>query len=414
MNVVTRKVPLLRSESNSRAWPRKSFILVAQGAEHERVEKRGPRQPLTERNPQQGTNGTSKSNQIAKPRLLVVDDELHIQELLQRLLTAEGYHCTAVSTGEAALSLLEQEPFDLLLVDVMMPGMSGMDLLTVMGTLFPHIPVILVTGVDDRDTAITALELGARGYLIKPFNKTEVVVSVASALQQSRQEKLTAKHECFLEELLQRKTGELVSREKEIVRRLLAALGQRDGKTGAHAKRVGMYAALLAKELGWPPERQDLIRRAAVLHDVGKIAIPDSILNKPGPLTPEEFGIVKTHTEIGARLLSGSQIPVLRMGEEIALTHHERWDGSGYPRGLVGESIPESGRIVAVADVYDSLTRHRVYRPALSEEKAISAMIIGNNVFDPRVFDAFLRVAHQFRNIRQQVKDHEHSVQLKT
>jgi putative two-component system response regulator len=350
--------------------------------------------------------GATLRKRIAEPspRVLIVDDEPHISELLTRILAAEGYACVSALNGEAALRLLEQDAFDLLLVDVIMPGMSGMDLLTVVGSLFPSVAVILVTGVDDRDTAVMALDLGAYGYLIKPFNRTEVVISAASALERNRLLQLAAQNERYLEAVIEQRTRDLVKREEEIVLRLVSALGQRDGETGAHAQRVGLYSEILARDLGWNEVQRSRIRRAAVLHDLGKIAVPDHILRKPGPLTPEELTVVKTHAEIGAQLLDGSEVPVLRMAREIALTHHERWDGSGYPQGLTGEAIPQSGRIVAVADVYDSLTRTRVYRPAMSEDKALSVMIIGNTVFDPQVFDAFLRAAPEFRRIREDIR----------
>ena len=189
---------------------------------------------------------------------------------------------------------------------------------------------------------------------------------------------------------------------------LVAAAEHRDEETGAHVRRIGEYAAVMARELGWDEARIECIGTAAAMHDVGKIGIPDGILRKPGRLTPEEFAIMKQHPLIGAEILGGSDIPLLQMAEEIARSHHEKWDGSGYPYGLSSQKIPETGRLVAVIDVYDSLVHDRVYRPAMSEEKTLSiiAETVGTH-FDPEMHEAFLAVLPQLRAIRQRIPEPE-------
>lgn len=207
----------------------------------------------------------------------------------------------------------------------------------------------------------------------------------------------------YLEEEVCRRTAKIRLREEEIALRLVWATESRDKDTGAHIRRIGLYSEALAKALGWEPQQADDIRIAASMHDIGKIGIPDKILSKAGKLTSEEFEIMKKHTEIGAKILEGSDIPLLQMAKEIALGHHEKWDGSGYPRGLTGKAIPESARIVAIGDVYDALVHSRIYKPAKPEANALVTMTHGNGKhFDPKIFECFLRILPTFRIIRQE------------
>ncbi len=197
-------------------------------------------------------------------------------------------------------------------------------------------------------------------------------------------------------------------REEEIALRLVSATEHRDAETGAHIRRIGLYSEIIAAERGWGADAAEEIRLAAPMHDVGKIGIPDHILRKPGSLTRQEFVVIESHTTMGAAILAGSSIPLLRLACEIALTHHERWDGSGYPEGLAGDRIPEAGRIVAVADVYDALVHTRIYRPALPEDQALGIMHRARRRhFDPDVFDAFLRVLPQLRKVRRGLEHEE-------
>ncbi len=304
------------------------------------------------------------------------------------------------------MELLQDLKFQLVVSDIMMPGMSGIDLLSFIKDLYPEIAVILVTAVDDRKTAIMTLELGAYGYVIKPFDRNEILINVANALERRRLKLLSREYEQSLEKEVLEKTREVREREEEIVLRLISASGWRDDETGAHVRRIGLMSSIMAKDLGWNQEAVADIRLAAAMHDVGKIGISDSLLLKPGKLTPEEFGEMKKHTTIGAQILGCSIIPLLRLAKEIALSHHEKWDGSGYPRGLAGEDIPESGRIVAIADVYDALVMKRVYRPAIPEPEALAMMTSSRGShFDPKIFDRFMVLLPEMNRIRHEVQD---------
>jgi putative two-component system response regulator len=255
--------------------------------------------------------------------------------------------------------------------------------------------------VDDRATAIRTLQAGAFGYVIKPFDRNELLISVVNALERRRLAMLAIGYQQELEGEVRQRTEQLRLREEEIALRLVTAAEHRDAETGAHIRRIGLYSEIIARASGWDPEQAEEIRLAAPMHDVGKIGIPDHILLKPGALTSTEFSVIEQHTTMGAAILAGSRVPLLRLAREIALTHHERWDGSGYPRGLEGDQIPEPGRIVAVADVYDALVHTRIYRPALSEAQALRIMQRARGRhFDPEIFDTFLRVLPEVREVR--------------
>jgi putative two-component system response regulator len=345
--------------------------------------------------------------------ILVVDDEEHVRRILARCLEAEGYVCSVAGSGHDALKLMEAQEFHLVLSDIMMPGMSGIELLEVIGALYPDTPVLMVTAVDDRATATQALELGAYGHLLKPFSMREVAINVANALERRRLTLLSHQYERELEAKVQERTREVTEkarqireREQEIVFRLLSSMGYRDDETGAHAWRIGLYSAVLGRQLGWEQNMQETIKLAAPMHDLGKIGIRDGILRKPDKLTIEEFEAMKRHTVIGAKILGGSDITLLRLAAEIALSHHEKWDGSGYPQRSSGNDIPQSGRIVAVADVYDALVHERVYKPAFSEDTAVSIMKDGKDKhFDAMVLEAFLDTLGEMRRIREQVRE---------
>ena len=339
-------------------------------------------------------------------KILITDDEPAVCEILSRWLMAEGYTCATAFSGEQAIRLLGDDDFRLVVSDVLMPGLSGLDLLDLVRNRFPETAVILVTGVDDKETALSAVQLGAYGYVIKPFKKNEILINVSNALERQRLTSLSQQYERTLEARVLERTAEVRQREEEIIFRLLSTAAYRDDETGEHIRRIGLYSSLMARNLGWEDEATDDLRLAAAMHDIGKVGIPDSILKKPGNLTPEEFEIMKTHTEIGAKILGGSDAPMIRMAAEIARSHHEKWDGSGYPRALPEDAIPESGRIVAVADVYDALVNDRVYRPAMSETAAIAIMNDGKGKhFDSRILEAFFDLLPEIRRIRGQVRD---------
>jgi putative two-component system response regulator len=342
----------------------------------------------------------------AQTRVLVVDDEPYVREILRRWLEEEGYQCAQAANAEEALEALRADDYHLLISDIRMPGLSGLELLVRIRAQLPDVAVIMVTAVDDRSTAVTALELGAYGYVIKPFGRNEVLINIANALERRRLDLAGRDYQQLLEEEVRQRTAEIQRREEEISLRLISAAAFRNEETGSHIHRMGLYAELLASALTWRREEIEAIRLAAPMHDVGKIGIPDTILLKPGELTMKEFQIIKTHTQIGAHILEGSRIPLLSLAKEIALSHHEKWDGSGYPRGLQGDSIPASGRLVAVVDVYDALVHDRVYRPALTESEAVGIMRDGRGShLDPRFLDTFLDLLPEIRRIQEQVAD---------
>ncbi|MGD8329290.1 MAG: response regulator [Acidobacteriota bacterium] len=344
-----------------------------------------------------------------RARILIVDDESYIGDLLVRWLAAEGHHCEAVLSGEDALDRLSEDTFDVLLLDIQMPGMSGVDVLARAKREHPDLVVVMVTGVDDRAIGDRCMELGAHSYILKPFGEQEVLLNVAGALHEHNRALEQLDERQRLEDEVRRRTEQIRRREEEIALRLVSAAEYRDEESGGHIRRIGMYAEALARALGWDRYDIDDIRVAATMHDIGKIGVPDGILLKSGRLTPQEFEVVKLHAEIGAQLLQGSDIPLLHMAEQIARSHHERWDGSGYPQGLAGDAIPLSARMVAVADVFDSLTCQRVYRPPYSESEALGILREGRGkIFDPEVFDVFMDVLPAFRHIKEKVSD-EHS-----
>jgi len=339
-------------------------------------------------------------------RVLVVDDEPYIRELIQRCLELEGYVCRSAPDAEGALEELARDAaVDLVVSDIHMPGMSGMELLATVRHRYPDVAVLMVTGVDDRKVGIQALRLGAYGYLIKPFDINELAINAANALERRRLALLSRATQDRLEEEVRRRTTQIRDREEEIALRLVTAAEFRDTDTGAHIRRIGLYSSHLARLLGWNNARRDDLRVAAMMHDIGKIGVPDSILLKPGPLNPEERVILQQHTNIGARILAGADISLIDMARAIALCHHEKWDGTGYPERLNGEQIPEAARIVAVVDVYDALVHDRVYRTALPEPEVLDFLRAQRGLhFEPRILDAFLADVAAFRAIREEVR----------
>jgi putative two-component system response regulator len=336
----------------------------------------------------------------AVPAILAVDDEESITRTVTWLLKASGYSPTSAHSASEALETLASGRFDLLLADITMPVMSGIELLEEAKRLYPDLAVIMLTAVDNHETAIHALELGAYGYVIKPFNNSELLINIANALRRRKLEKMRDEYEQRLEFQVRERTQEIRRAQEEVIYRLVAASEFRNNETGAHIKRIGRYASVLAQALGWSLRESEDLRLAAYMHDVGKIGVPDEILLKPGKFTAEEFEKMKEHSNIGASILKGADTQLLITASEIALSHHEKWDGSGYPHGLREEAIPLSARITAVCDVYDALVSPRVYRPAITEEDALEIMKKGRGLhFDPEIFDRFLDCLLKFHRI---------------
>jgi len=306
------------------------------------------------------------------------------------------------------------------LTDMDMPGSSGLDLIMQINQAHPDTATVMVTGMDDAQLAQTALEIGAYGYIIKPFEPNEILINVANALRRRGLEVESRNHQMILEQRIKERTAELweaiarlekaekevrLSRE-ETIQRLAIAAEFRHDETEQHIQRMSRYCALIARSHGADVERVELIRVASLMHDVGKIGIPDSILLKPGKLTPEERTIMQQHSEIGYRILAGSKSDLLRKAADIAWTHHERVDGTGYPLGLVGDQIPIEGRIAAIADVFDALTSDRVYKKAFPLGRAVDILREGRDLqFDAGLLDSFLNVIDEALEILERYAD---------
>lgn len=332
-------------------------------------------------------------------RILIIDDQPVNVALLEGILEEEDFtsYRSIVDSREALPAYLDYLP-DLILLDLQMPFMDGFEVMKqIRACLAPQdfLPILVLTADITPGSKRRALAEGAMDFLTKPFDATEVVLRIRNLLQtRALHLQLQGQNE-ILDQKVRNRTAELEATQVEILERLALAAEYRDDTTGQHTKRVGETAAQIGEALGWQTREIELIRRAAPLHDVGKIAISDLILLKPGRLTTEEFERMKMHTELGARILSGGQFPLMQWAEQIARTHHERWDGTGYI-GLCGEAIPMAGRIVAVADVFDALTSERPYKSALTQNEAIEEIQRqSGRQFDPRVVEAFLKVVNR-------------------
>jgi putative two-component system response regulator len=343
-------------------------------------------------------------------RALIVDDDEQVRRLLARILVGKGFACTLAADAQEAREHLEGGDYDLLVCDVSMPGESGLDLVRAVTNEHPGVASVMVSGLDDSRLAEEALERGAYAYVIKPFNPNDVVSAVLSALRRHERELEAEKRHRGLERTifrrlaelqttraaLRRSAEELKASREETIERLCIAIEARDPETASHISDMSSYCVRIAEQLDLSTEHCELIGVASPLHDVGKLATPDSILLKPGPLTAEERREMEEHAEVGYRMLAGSATPLLQVAATIAWTHHEKLDGSGYPRGLSGSAIPLEGRIAAVADVFDALTRDRVYRPAMSFAEAHQILEDGRGThFDSEILDALLAVVAQ-------------------
>ena len=333
-------------------------------------------------------------------RVLVVDDEAMTRMTLLRILQKHGYRCFDAEDVDSALKFLEQESVELVLSDIQMPGKSGVDLVRAMQDRIPDTAVVMVTGVDDSGVAMECIGLGAYGYVLKPIQTNAILVAVGSALRRRMLEIEHRDREGLLARKVREQTVEIRASREEIAWRLLAASEHRDNETGAHIRRIGLYAGELARLIGWDQERVECIQAAAPMHDIGKIGIPDRILQKPGPLTDEEWSVMRTHPATGAAILQGSRVPFIRMGARIAVCHHERWDGTGYPAGLDGHKIPLDARLTCLVDVYDALSNKRCYHDPWPEEQVVTYLRKQRErLFDPSLVDVFFENYDTFRNI---------------
>ncbi len=352
--------------------------------------------------------------------LLIVDDDDALRRWAERVVRERGYACDAAANANDARELLGHGDYELVLLDVNMPGESGVELLGHIRSEHPGAAVVMVTGEDDPRLAMTAIELGAFGYVVKPVGAGELLINVANALHhrslelenkrmlhslQATAAQRSASLEDAMEEL-RRSESKVWLSQAETIFRLARVVEFRDEETGHHLQRMSSYCEALAREVGIDAQHAERIRLASQLHDVGKVAVPDSVLHKRGKLTTEEFEVIKTHAEAGYRMLAGSASEVVQLGARIAHTHHERWDGSGYPCGLAREEIPVEGRIAAVADVFDALTSDRVYRPAFPLKTAVDMMREERGVhFDPELLDSFVETLGELDGIRRAYAD---------
>jgi len=344
------------------------------------------------------------------PRILVVDDEPDICELLTEMLSSQGLQCKSCASGAEALELLSQESFALVISDFRMTGMSGLELLDQVQARFPRVAFVMLTGEDNVRLGVQAMKQGAQDYLVKSFQTDDVVASIHRALEKKRLELELDHYRQHLEQMVEQRTKQLQSALKrvemtydETLLALGGALDLRDNETAGHSHRVTSDSLEIAKVMGCTAEQLREITRGAYLHDLGKIGVPDAILLKPGSLTDEERKIMESHVRIGYNLVS--QISFLAGPAEIVLTHQERYDGTGYPQGLVGNEIPLGARIFAVADTLDAMTSDRPYRRALpfsSAKKEITDH--AERQFDPEVVRAFLSIPEEvWQKIRNEV-----------
>jgi putative two-component system response regulator len=347
--------------------------------------------------------------------LLIVDDEEPARRLLARILEQNGYLCTLAEDVEDAKRQL-QEDVELVITDLDMPGQSGLELIRQLTAEKPDIATLMVTGKGDRDIAELVLESGAYGFLAKPLDADAVVINVSNALRRRKLEVENRHHRDQLEDMvrsrteklwetsldLERALAEARGSQEETIRKLALAAEHRDTETGAHTHRMSAFCHLLASRLGKSSDVAESIRLASLLHDIGKIAVPDTILLKPGSLTEEERKVMQKHALVGYEILKDSTSKLLQLGATIALTHHEWWDGRGYPRGLKRDEIPMEGRIAAVADVFDALTSDRPYRPAFSLTQAIEIMRVhSGSHLDAELVDLLLSDLSPIVNIIQ-------------
>jgi len=372
---------------------------------------------------------TATAKDASAPRILIVDDERSVRELLAEGLATYGFETRTAAGADEAFEALLGGDIPLVLSDIDMPGQNGLELLARIKKHDPDVEVVMVTGVVDTDTAIASIRQGATDYVSKPFNLEEVRIVVERTLEKRRLILENRAYQQDLERRVEERTREVTEKRREVERlygelqesyestlhALVTALDFRDNETHGHSWRVVEYAMLVAQAMGLEEPDLTWVRRGAILHDVGKIGVPDSILRKPGKLTAEEWDDMKKHPEMGYRMLQ--HIGFLEPALSIVLCHQERWDGSGYPRGLKGEEIPLGARIFAVVDTFDAMTSDRPYRPALPIEVAIDEVReFSGAQFDPGVAAAFLsipvetwteirtRVHHQVMDLDEQVR----------
>jgi len=351
-------------------------------------------------------------NKKGKKVILVVDDDADVRDSIFLYLNEiKDYSVFAYDGAPAALDKIQKDNIDVVLTDIVMPEISGIELLEKIHQINDHLPVILMTGFADLDVAVAAIKKGAFDFILKPFHPDYLHHSIKKAIQHNNYLKLREDYNRYLENMVMQRTEELEiakmrseNLSNDIVKRLTTVAEFRDIEAIDHVSRISYYAELLSRELGMPEDFIQTIKISSPLHDIGKIGIIDNILLKPETLTSEEFEQMKMHTTNGEKILSGSSHPVLQMAASIALNHHEKWDGTGYPGGLAGDNIPFEARIVGIADQYDAIRSQRVYKSGCSHEEAFRIITEGDErtspgQFDPAILKSFIKNAHRFKEI---------------
>ena len=344
--------------------------------------------------------------------VLVVEDDESMRLLLRKWMEGDGYRVDVVENGFKALEKATAEPPDVILLDAQMPVMDGFQVAESL-KVAEHtrtVPIIMVTALDDAQSKLRALKAGVQEFLTKPVDQSELSLRVQNVLMLKQYSNFLADQNRTLEQMVKDRSRQVLQSYRETIATLTRAAGYKDEETGAHVKRISFYTEDIALALGMNADFCETIHYASPMHDIGKIAIPDSILTKRGPLTQQEWEIMKSHAVLGAQLLGSGDSPYLRMGAEIARHHHERWDGSGYPERLKGEAIPVSARIMNICDQYDALRSKRPYKQPLTHEESVEILTVGNertkpSHFDPDVLDAFSHSLERFRDIFETIRD---------
>lgn len=337
--------------------------------------------------------------------ILIVDDQPANVALIEKMLEIDLYtNVTSTTDPLQVEDIYRQKKIDLVLLDLNMPVMDGYEVLAKIREIDPdYPPIIVLTAQNDRESRIKALDLGARDFLAKPFDRVELMTRIRNMLEVRIMTNAMKDQNIILDHMVQERTQELNDTRLEVIRRLGRAAEYRDDMTGNHIIRMSRYSQLLGIAAGMSESDAEVLLNASPMHDIGKIGIPDSVLLKPGKLDAQEWEIMKTHVDIGVEILSGSNSVLMNMAAEVAQNHHEKWDGSGYPRSLSGENIPLTGRVVAIADVFDALTTERPYKKAWSVDAAVELLKEQKGKhFQPDLVDKFLEILPGILNIRDQ------------
>jgi len=340
-------------------------------------------------------------NDTRPVKILIVDDQEYNISLLERILTRAGFKhiYTTMDPHQILPNLIEHSP-DIVLLDLHMPGMDGLEALKLIREHTggdQYLPVLMLTADITPEAKQQGLRAGVNDFLTKPYDRTEVILRINNLLKTRELHLQLQQYNETLEQKVRERTEKLEQAQMEILQVLGRTAEFRDDETGNHTVRVGILSQLIAKQLGYSEEEATMLRLAATLHDIGKIGIPDNILLKPGRFLPEEFEIMKNHTSIGAKILEGSSFAVLKLAGIIANSHHEKWDGTGYPEGLKGEQIPIEARIVALADFYDALTHERPYKQAWTPDETLAEIKRQQGLhFDPKIVNAFIEIYEKY------------------